>query len=374
METPSITKRNEVEQLDNTNLLYDLRKIKCELIFFNKDKNILFFNQIKNLLSEEINTINSFNYQDDHKSFYLKYMERDTKDIDDQKDFILNSNTCVYLFMTILTPTLRQEQIINFETQYEQLNRGNAILSCILIFFYENEEELLKSTELNIKYPSNIFYVKTNLTKLDLKKLETENQLTIIIKQTILNGYVVSVQQKERPKDKIKFTKATLDYVKIIVGEYIQINENETALSYIEKCIYEYSYDEKGRWEEVKALLMFYSYAKKAEIENKKVSYNENIINLMDDARVRYKKVCKYEYALYNLYRQCNYYMLFFPQKIQMFDQCLINAFSMLAILRPTDVEYKFVQFLRFSELYKRANIKKKSNMFFLLASMTCLE
>ena len=135
METPSITKRNEVEQLDNTNLLYDLRKIKCELIFFNKDKNILFFNQIKNLLSEEINTINSFNYQDDHKSFYLKYMERDTKDIDDQKDFILNSNTCVYLFMTILTPTLRQEQIINFETQYEQLNRGNAILSCILIFF-----------------------------------------------------------------------------------------------------------------------------------------------------------------------------------------------------------------------------------------------
>ena len=85
----SISKHNEVEQLDNMNLLYDLRKIKCELRFFNKDKDYIFFNQIKNLLTEEINTFNSFNYQDDHKSFYLKYVEVNSKDIDAQKEFIL---------------------------------------------------------------------------------------------------------------------------------------------------------------------------------------------------------------------------------------------------------------------------------------------
>ena len=378
MENSPISRRNEAEQLDNTNLLYELRKIKCELIFFNKDKNPIFFNQIKNLLSEQINTINSFNYQDDHKSFYMKYVERDTKDIDSQNDFILNSNTCIYIFLSILTPSLRQEQIINFETQIEQLIKGRVILRSALIFFYENEEELLKSIELKTKYPDNMFYIKTNLKKLDLEKLQTENQLTTIIRQIVLNGYVVSVQQKERErqkdKDKIKIHKNNLDSIKTIIGENIQINENEAALNGIEKCIYEFSYDEKGRWEEAKALMLFYTDSKKAEIEKKKIEYNENIITLMEDARTRYKKEDKFENALYNLFRQANYYMYFFPEKIQMFDQCLVEAYRMLINLKPSDVEYKFVQYLRFSELYKRANIKRKSNMFFLLSTITCLE
>ena len=161
MDPPStITKYNEVEQLDNMNLLYDLRKIKCELTFFNKNKNPIFFNQIKNLLTEEINTVNSFNYQDDHKSFYIKYIERDSKDIDSQKEFILNTNTCIYVFLTIMSPSLRQEQITNFENQIDEMNttsKFSIILCSVLIFFYENEEELLKSMDLKTKYPNNIF-------------------------------------------------------------------------------------------------------------------------------------------------------------------------------------------------------------------------
>ena len=140
------------------------------------------------MLTEEINTVNSFNYQDDHKSFYLKYIERDSKDIDEQKDYILNSNTCIYIFLTIMSPSLRQEQIFNFENQIDELNKMTklpTVMRSILIFFYEKEEELLKSIELKTKYPNNIFYVKTNLKKIDLKKIETENQLTMIIKQIV---------------------------------------------------------------------------------------------------------------------------------------------------------------------------------------------
>ena len=113
-QSPIITKNNEVEQLDNMNLLYELMKIRCELIFFNKEKNPIFFNHIKNLFTEEINTFNSFNYQDDHKTFFLKYIERDTKDIDSQIDFILNQKTCIYIFLSVMSPSLRQEQIKNF--------------------------------------------------------------------------------------------------------------------------------------------------------------------------------------------------------------------------------------------------------------------
>ena len=375
--TPTISKRNEVEQLDNMNLLYDLRKIKCELIFFNKNKNPFFFNEIKNMLTEEINTVNSFNYQDDHKSFYLKYIERDSRDIDAQNEFILNPNTCIYIYLTIMSPSLRQEQIINFENQIEELNTNSklsTIMRSVLIFFYENEEELLKSIDLKTKYPNNIFYVKTNMKNLDLKKIETENQLTMIIKQIVLNGYVTCIQQKERPKDKMKYNKNTLDYIKTIAGEFLQICDGDSAFAIVEKCISEYSYEEKGRWEEVKALMMYYSDAKTSEIEGKKIEFNENIIELMEDARKRYKKEKKFENAMYNLYRQSNYYMIFTPSKIKKFDECLVKAFKMLVQLKTTDVEYKFVQFLRLSELYKRVKIMKKSNMYFLLSSMTCLE
>ena len=371
---------NEVEQLDNMNLLYDIRKIKCELIFFNKEKNPFFFNQIKNVLTEEINTINSFNYHDDHKSFYLKYIERDSRDIDSQKDFILNSNTCIYIFLTIMTPSLRQEQIINFENQIDEMNTTsttNASFRSVLIFFYENEEELLKSVELKTKYPNNIFYVKTNMKKIEIKKYETINQMTMIMKQMVINGYMACIQQKERLNDKMKYNKSNVDIIKTRCGEYLQISDAGNALTIVERCLYEYNYDEKGRWEEVKALMTFYSDTKRAEIEGKKIEYNQNIIDFMESARKRYKKEKKYENAMYNLYRQSNYYFKFMPEKIQMFDKCLVKAYKMLFRLIPSipkDVEYKFVQYLRLSELYKRVNIMKKSNMYFLLSSMTCLE
>ena len=374
----SISKHNEVEQLDNMNLLYDLRKIKCELRFFNKDKDYIFFNQIKNLLTEEINTFNSFNYQDDHKSFYLKYVEVNSKDIDAQKEFILNSNTCIYIYLAIMSPSLSQEQIKNFENQIDEMNKGaklNTILRSVLIFFYENENELLKSMDLEKKYPSNIFYVKTNLKEFELKKIETENQLTTIIKQTVLNGYMTCIQEKEKEKirEKVKYNKTNLEIIKTAAGELMQIGELDIAMTIADRCIYEYSFEEKGRWEEVKALIMFYTESKKAELEGKKLQFNQNIIDLMEDAKKRYKKDKKYESAMYNLYRQSNYYM-YFPSKIYMYDKCLVKACKMLLRMRIADAEYRFVQYLRLSELYKRAKIMKKSNMYFLLSSMTCLE
>ena len=94
---PKVTKNNEAIQLDNMNFLYDIMKIKCELVFYNKDKNPIFFNHIKNLFTEEINSFNSFNFKEDHKTYFLKYIERDAKDIDAQNDFILNPKTCVYI-------------------------------------------------------------------------------------------------------------------------------------------------------------------------------------------------------------------------------------------------------------------------------------
>ena len=70
-QTGIITKNNDAEQLDSMNLLYELMKIRCELIFFNKEKNPIFCNHIRNLFTEEINSFNSFNYKEDHKTYFL---------------------------------------------------------------------------------------------------------------------------------------------------------------------------------------------------------------------------------------------------------------------------------------------------------------
>ena len=159
------------------------------------------------MFTEEINTVDSFNYQDDHKSFYLKYIERDSRDIDSQSEFILNPYTCIYIYLTIISPSLSQDQITNFENQIEELNSNSklsTIMRSFLIFFYEKEEELLKPVKLKTKYPNNIFYIKTNLKKLNLQNKETENQLTVVIKQIVINGFIACIQQKERPKDRIK--------------------------------------------------------------------------------------------------------------------------------------------------------------------------
>ena len=368
---------NKVEQLDNMNLLYELMKIRCELIFFNKEKTPIFFNHIKNLFTEEINRFNSFNYQEEHKSYFLKYIERDTRDIDAQADFILNQKTCIYIFLSVMSPSLRQEQITNFENLIEDLQEDekmNIIPCCILIFFYENAEELNKKADLKIKYPNNIFYVEANMKKLDLKKIETKNQLTMIIKQVVINGYVPSIQEMERPKGALKYNKNTLEYIKTTVGQYLQISDFSSAVNIVEKSISEFYFEEKGRWLEVKGLILYYIDKKKNEILNKPNEYNQGVIDLLDDARVRYKKAKLYENCIYNLYRQSNYYLEYFPEKIKNFDECLIKAYIMLNELNVKDVEYKFVQYLRLSELYKRAKIYKKSNMYFLLSTLTCLE
>lgn len=79
----------------------------------------------------------------------------------------------------------------------------------------------------------------------------------------------------------------------------------------------------------------------------------------MVDAKYRYKKEKQYENAMYNLYRQANYYM-YFSSKLYMFDKCLVKACKMLIRMKTPDSEYRFVQYLRLSELYKRAKFMKK--------------
>ena len=377
---PMITKNNDAEQIDNMNLLFELMKIKSELIFFNKEKNAIFFNHIKNIFTEEINALNSFDYFEHHKSYFLKYIERDTRDVDSQSDFILNQRTCIYIFLSVMSPSLRQEQITNFENFIDEIQEEEKmqIIPCsVLIFFYENEEDLNKNQNLKIKYPNNIFYVKTNMKNLESKRIETGNQLTMIIKQVAINGYVPSIQKLEKPKPNLKYNKTTLDYIKTTVGQYLQVGDIATSLNLVEKCISEYSFEEKGRWLEVKALMMYYVDWKKAEILQKTQEFNMGVIELLEDARQRYKKAKLNENCLYNLYRQANYYLQFSPDKIKNFDSCLIKAYICLndyLANAPQDVEFKFVQYLRLSELYKRAKIYKKSNMYFLLSTLTCLE
>ena len=375
-ETEELKVQEEVEQLDHMNLLYEQNKIKSELIIFNKDKNPLFFNQIKNLLNDKINKINSPKFNEDKKSYYLKYIERGARDLDAQNNFIFNQNICLYIFLTIMTPTLRQEQILNYENQIEEINKKPYLpveSRSTFIFFYENEEELGKNVELKMKYPNSIFYVKTNTRNLELKMKETTDQLVKII-LPLVKAYEELILKKEKLNEKIKYNKQNLPLIKLTAGEFLQIGENASAWAIIEKGALNYSYEEKGKWEETKCLLNIILQERKAKIENKKLEFDQGIPNLFEQAMNRYKNDKTLENTLYNLFRQCNYYSYFLPDKIKEFDKCLVKAGKIILMLNPDDEEYNFVQYLRISEFYKRANFMKKSNMYFLRATLTCFK
>ena len=369
---------NKGPQISALNFLFDLRKIKCELLFLNKEKNPPFFNDIKNLFIENINAVRSNSYAQDQKIFYLKYIEKNIRDIDEQKEFMLDNQIGIYIFLTIVTPSLRQECVNNFENE---IAKGNAKLPllprCILIFFYENEDELTKSFELKVKYPRNIFYIKTNTKDLDSMKISTENQLYSVLLQTIVNGYKLLIESKQKLAEKMKYNKYTFDAIKDYVGGLLQIQDYENALKYADKCISEFSFFEKGYWEEVKALILFYrdyTYYLYNNQSKEYLYFNTEFCELMDDARKRYKKEKKISMIVYNLYRQTNYYSMFYPDKIYNADKCLIKLNKQLRALTTPSVDDFLVHYLRISELYKNLNIKKKSDIYFLLAGLTCFK
>ena len=118
---------NLCPQVDTMNFLFDLRKINCEITIFNKDKNPTFFNEIKNLLNENINSVYSNNYANDRKIFYMKYIEKDIRDMDEQKDFMLQQKIGLYLYFAIYSSNLKEEwnQKIKqyMEEEYEKISK-----------------------------------------------------------------------------------------------------------------------------------------------------------------------------------------------------------------------------------------------------------
>ena len=368
---------NKAPQINPLNFLFDLRKIKCQLLFFNKEKNPPFFNDIKNLLIENLNALHSNNFAQDRKTYYLKFIEKNVRDIDEQREFMLDNQVGIYMFLTIVTPSLRQECVNNFENEIEKSKRDAKLpllARCILIFFYDNDEELEKSLELKVKYPRNIFYVKTNTKNLDEAKIKTENQLYSVLLQTIIAGYKPLIESKQKLLEKIKYNKNTFDSIKDYIGGLLQIQDYDNAYKYTERCISEFSYFEKGYWEEVKALIMFYYDYMYSNEKEQYLKFNTEFCELMKDAKKRYKKEKKISMIVYNLYRQTNYYSFFYPDKIYDSDKSLIKLNKMLRVLTAPGIEDFFVHYLRISELYKSLKIQKKSDIYFLLAGLTCFK
>ena len=65
---------------------------------------------------------------------------------------------------------------------------------------------------------------------------------------------------KKRENVSMELSEYDLDeeQIKILIGQLLQICDYVSSLPFVEKCISEYSYEEKGRWLEVKALMIYY--------------------------------------------------------------------------------------------------------------------
>ena len=365
---------NPSPQLDMMNFLFDLCKINCEITIFDKEKNPTFFDEIKNLLNENINSVHSNNYSNDHKIYFMKYIEKDIRDMDEQKDFILEPQIGLYIFLSIYSPDLEEDDLTNFKNKINELSTNeNTSLDtrCLLFFFYENNENENFDEK---KYGKNVHFIKTNFKTFDEHFIiSTENQLYPIIRNAILNGYYPFLFSREKSYEKLKFNKNNIDDIKKLVGGLIQLQYLGDAMKFADKCIDEFSFSEKGHWEEVKALILY----NKDFIDNKGnkgMKFNEKIIDLLEDARIRYTKEKMTAMIIYNLYRQINYYLIFIYEKWYFYNQCLIKLNNQLRYLRTKSVEDFFIHYLRISKFYTKLRFKRTSDMFFLFAGFTCFK
>ena len=367
---------NPSPQLDAMNFLFDLRKIICEITIFNKDRNPTFFNEIKNLLNENLNSVYSNNYTNDRKIFYMKYIEKGIRDMDEQKDFVLTQKIGLYIYLAIYSSNLKEDYITNFKNQIKELSETEKVplnSRSILFFFYENEE--IENFEKNEEYTkNNIYFIKTNYKNFDQNiKISTENQLYPIIRRAILNGNNPYLFSREKLSDKMRYNKNTLENIKEYVGGLIQLQDLGEAMKFVDRCISEFSFSEKGRWEDVKALLIFYKdFTDNGG--NKGMKFNEKIIELMEDAKIRYQREKITIMVIYNLYRQINYYMNFMNEKWYAYHQCLIQLNIQLRYFKAQSFEEFFIHYLRISKLYMKLKFKRTASVFFLFAGLTCFK
>ena len=150
----SSNKNKYVPQIKNNNLLFDLAKINCQIIFINKENDFTFYENFKRLLSTQINLISSPLMEETKTFYYIKYYEGNKIEKDSFSELVINKNMCIRLYVTQDDISLRQKLIDLYHHDIDALNDPTMIKRSRFIFLFDNklENEKESANDKNVYY------------------------------------------------------------------------------------------------------------------------------------------------------------------------------------------------------------------------------
>ena len=354
----SSNKNKYVPQIKNNNLLFDLAKINCQIIYINKENDFTFYENFKRLLSTQINLISSPLMEETKTFYYIKYYEGNKIEKDSFSELVINKNMCIRLYVTQDDISLRQKLIDLYHHDIDALNDPTMIKRSRFIFLFDNKLQNEKESA-NDK---NVYYINKGKNSILL-------EMRVIITDIVINGYVNYINENTTFNALIDYKK-NIQIVTKRVGELIHAQKLEEALARIDKAIKEFNNVEYANFLEIKALCLFYmDYKKKLNGDILKI--NKEILDLFQSAINKYKKL-KTKKLLIEAYLRLLFYCSYFKWgNLQFIQENVLNLVKVVTENRNNYIEI-FVNFLKISEIFKNIKLFRKANQFYLFAFFTC--
>ena len=358
--------KKSVQQIDNNNLLYDLAKVNCKLTFFNKENDFTFYENLKRLLSTNINTITTLSPEGIRYYYYVKYYEGNNSEKYSFSELSILRDMNISLYITIDELEIRQQIFKLYKEKIKDLNDPNYTRSR-LIFLFDGKV---------LKNPRE-FYEEKEVYFINRGKRSILEEMTVIVSDLVINGYVKFIDELGKNVLESKFTNKNLELVKKTIGYLIQIQDFNILLKEkkLEKAINNYSGIESAKFEEIKALVLFYNDMYNL-LNGKTIRYNENIVHLINNACSKYKKDINKNLQIEAILRILNYLTYFYHhEKIKkLFEEYVQKILLILNNIKTEKIgnNEDFINYLRLSELYNKMKMQRKSNHFYCKAFLIC--
>ena len=362
---------------DNGNMLFDLNKIKCEIIIINEMiLNYNIFDKIKKIIINEYSTIidtnNNLKYnffyiiqsQDEFKYFTdkLKIKKLNSENIKKNQIF-LNDLINISITIAIINDNTDKSKYIfqyNSDFSKDETKKLKSYSRLIIIntkYYLDYLDRLEKNISIP-KYENGIIYCDFNEN--NFKQIFQFNMIEII------NLMKLNINNKQPLFKKNSLTiKQTAEIINRI-EEYIQIQNFNISIHSLELLLDKMKYNfEKIKLKECLAILKFLNdyYLSNSLI------YNSEINKLFLECIKDYNKIKQFEYENDCILRLCSYY-LYFEEKFPKFIKLIKKIHENSKLL--SNNKDALIYHLKTSDLYKKKNLFRNEKISLYYGILDC--
>ena len=351
---------NLIPQIDSNDLLYDLAKINCKLNFIEKNKDFTFYENLKRLFSTNVSTFTLPSPNGTRLYYYVKYYEDNNSEKYTFSELSILRNMNITLYITIDEINKRKSIIEKYKNEIMNLKDFDFTRSR-LIFLFDKEKNTKEYLD-----EKTVFFLNKG-------KKNLYQEISLIVSDLIVNGYVNYVKEIGFTTLNQKYTLTNINLIKQLLAYYIQIQKLKGIIKFIDRAINSFSGVQQSKFEEMKALVLFYIDRQKV-LNGNVVSLNKDIIILINKAIIKYKNEYNYISQIEATFRLLYYYTNFPTGNEKSFEDCVKNLLLIFKTIKSkNDFENQLlINYLRLSKLYHKMGMRRRSNFFYYKAFRKC--